>query len=58
MVILTQGNLCKGGAMAIFDRMNKALADHNAEAYLDLYADDAVFVRHQSGTTGATPLQK
>ncbi len=37
--------------MAIFDRMDKALADHNADAYLDLYADDAVFVRHQSGTT-------
>lgn len=36
--------------MAIFDRMNKALADHDPEAYLGLYADDAVFVRHQSGT--------
>lgn len=37
--------------MAICERMNKALAGRNAEAYLDLYADDAVFVRHQGGTT-------
>ncbi len=37
--------------MAIFEKMNKALADHDADAYLGLYADDAVFVRHQSGTT-------
>ena len=41
--------------MAIFDRMNKALADNDAEAYLDLYADDAVFVRHQSDTTMDKP---
>jgi uncharacterized protein (TIGR02246 family) len=41
--------------MAIFDRMNKALEDHDAKAYLDLYADDAVFVRHQSGTTMDKP---
>ena len=37
--------------MAVFDRINKALADNNVQAYLDLYADDAIFVRHQSGTT-------
>ncbi|MFD0978247.1 MULTISPECIES: DUF4440 domain-containing protein [Tropicimonas] len=37
--------------MAIFDKMNRALADNDADAYLDLYADNAVFVRHQSGTT-------
>lgn len=41
--------------MAIFDKMNKALANHDADAYLDLYADDAVFVRHQSGTTMDKP---
>jgi len=41
--------------MAIFEGMNKALADHDAEAYLGLYADDAVFVRHQSGTTMQKP---
>ena len=37
--------------MAIFDRMNKALENQDADAYLNLFADDAVFVRHQSGTT-------
>ncbi len=41
--------------MAIFDKMNKALAERDAEAYLGLYADDAVFVRHQSGTTMDKP---
>ena len=37
--------------MAIFDRMESAVSDKDAEAYLALYADDAVFVRHQSGTS-------
>ena len=36
--------------MAIFDRMEEAVGNRDAEAYLALYADDAVFVRHQSGT--------
>ncbi|HRX74588.1 MAG TPA: nuclear transport factor 2 family protein [Hyphomonas sp.] len=36
--------------MAIFEKMNAAMANKDAEAYLDLYADDAVFVRHQAGT--------
>ena len=36
--------------MAIFERMEAAVGDRDAEAYLALYADDAVFVRHQSGT--------
>lgn len=36
--------------MAIFDRMEAAVSNKDAEAYLALYADDAVFVRHQSGT--------
>lgn len=36
--------------MAIFDRMNAAVQNRDANAYLALYDDDAVFVRHQSGT--------
>ena len=36
--------------MALFDRMHEAVAKNDAEAYLDLYTDDAVFVRHQTGT--------
>ena len=35
--------------MAIFEKMNAAIADNDAEAYLDLYGEDAVFVRHQTG---------
>jgi uncharacterized protein (TIGR02246 family) len=37
--------------MAIFDRMEAAVGNKDAEAYLALYSDDAVFVRHQSGTS-------
>lgn len=37
--------------MAIFDSMEAAVSNKDAEAYLALYADDAVFVRHQSGTS-------
>jgi ketosteroid isomerase-like protein len=36
--------------MAIFEKMNAAVTNNDAGAYLALYADDAVFVRHQSGT--------
>lgn len=36
--------------MAIFEKMNAAIAGMDMDAYLDLYSDDAVFVRHQSGT--------
>ncbi|HMQ93361.1 MAG TPA: nuclear transport factor 2 family protein [Amaricoccus sp.] len=36
--------------MALFEKMNAAIAMKDAEAYLALYADDAVFVRHQTGT--------
>ena len=36
--------------MAIFDKINAALAARDADADLNLYEDDAVFVRHQSGT--------
>jgi uncharacterized protein (TIGR02246 family) len=35
--------------MAIFEKMNAAVASGDAEAYLDVYGDDAVFVRHQTG---------
>ena len=35
--------------MAILEKMNAALADRDAAAYLALYSDDAVFVRHQAG---------
>ena len=35
--------------VAIFDKMNAAVRDEDADAYLALYGDDAVFVRHQSG---------
>jgi uncharacterized protein (TIGR02246 family) len=41
--------------MALFDKMNAAVEANDADAYLALYADDAVFVRHQSGTTMAKP---
>jgi ketosteroid isomerase-like protein len=36
--------------MATFDKMNAAVANKDADAYLDLYGDDAVFVRHATGT--------
>ena len=35
--------------MAIFEKMNAAIASKDTDAYLDLYGDDAVFVRHQTG---------
>ncbi len=36
--------------MAIFAKMNEAIENNDVDAYLALYADDAVFVRHQSGS--------
>lgn len=36
--------------MAIFDKMNAAVESGDADAYLALYDDNAVFVRHQSGS--------
>ncbi len=36
--------------MAIFEKMNAAVTSGDAEAYLALYGDDAVFVRHAAGT--------
>lgn len=41
--------------MAIFDKMNTAVQNRDADAYLSLYDDDAVFVRHQSGTEVKKP---
>jgi len=41
--------------MAIFEKMNAAMGNGDPEAYLALYDDDAVFVRHQSGTTMSKP---
>ncbi len=36
--------------MSIFKKMNAAVENHDVDAYLALYDDDAVFVRHQSGS--------
>lgn len=41
--------------MAIFQKMSAAMASRDADAYLDLYAADAVFVRHQTDTTMTKP---
>lgn len=35
--------------MAIFENMNSAVGNRDADAYLALYDERAVFVRHQSG---------
>ena len=39
-----------GFAVAIFEELNAAIQNRDADAYNALYSDDAVFVRHQSGT--------
>jgi ketosteroid isomerase-like protein len=36
--------------MAIFEKMDAAIANKDMDAYLGLYGDDTVFVRHQTGT--------
>lgn len=41
--------------MAIFDTLNAAIKNRDADAYTDLYSDDAVFVRHQTGTEMQKP---
>jgi len=41
--------------MAMFEKMRAAVADGDAEAYLALYGDDAVFVRHQTGAEMGKP---
>ncbi len=35
--------------MAIFEKMHAAIENRDVDAYLALYGDDAVFVRHQTG---------
>ena len=39
-----------GFAVAIFEELNAAIQNRDADAYTALYSDDAVFVRHQSGS--------
>lgn len=41
--------------MAIFEKMNAAVENRDAEAYLALYGDDAVFVRHQTNSNMDKP---
>jgi hypothetical protein len=36
--------------MPIFEKIRKAKEDRDADAFIDLMADDYVFVRHQTGT--------
>jgi uncharacterized protein (TIGR02246 family) len=36
--------------MSIFQKLDAATKNRDAEAYINLMADDCVFVRHQSGT--------
>ena len=36
--------------MAIYETMNAAVSNKDADAYLAIYDDDAVFVRHKSGS--------
>ena len=37
--------------MSVFDKLTKATDARDAESYIDLMADDCVFVRHQTGET-------
>ena len=37
--------------MALYDKMAKAMADKDIDAYTGLMSDDYQFVRHQSGET-------
>lgn len=41
--------------MTIFDDLNAAVQNRDADAYLALYSDDAVFVRHQTGSEMSKP---
>lgn len=41
--------------MSIFEKMNAAVQSKDAEAYLALYSDEAVFVRHQTNTSMEKP---
>ena len=37
--------------MSVFKKLEVATENRDAQAYIDLMADDAVFVRHQTGDT-------
>jgi len=41
--------------MSVFEKMHAAVEANDPDAYLALYGDDAVFVRHQSGKEMAKP---
>ena len=41
--------------MAIFDELNAAVQNRDADAYVALYSDDAVFVRHRTGSEMSKP---
>lgn len=36
--------------MSIYEKLEKATINRDAEGYIDLMTDDCVFVRHQTGT--------
>ncbi|MCB2136079.1 MAG: nuclear transport factor 2 family protein [Rhodobacteraceae bacterium] len=35
--------------MSVFEKLRKAMQDHNVDAYIAQMADDCTFVRHQTG---------
>ena len=37
--------------MSMFEKLQKATEERDAEAYIALMSDDCVFVRHQTGTS-------
>ena len=37
--------------MSVFEKLSAAFENRDVDAYIDLMADDCVFVRHQTGTT-------
>jgi len=37
--------------LSVFEKLEAATVNRDADAYIDLMADDAVFVRHQTGET-------
>ena len=37
--------------MSVFEKLEAATENRDVDAYLDLMADDAIFVRHQTGET-------
>ncbi len=41
--------------MSVFEKMHAAVRDGDADAYLAVFDENSVFVRHQSGTTMNKP---